>query len=356
MISLRKSVIICISILLVFLVGFVALYDISIDKCILEVEGVKYQEDDFAKYYKLVELENAMSQSGEPLDVYDVYEQYVNIKIYLRQANQHGITLTEEEKKSIEENYDSENLDKNVLEEFGITKEEYIRYYIEVMLASKFIRDAGTYYQMPESDYPEYRDAYSDGFKMYNYRILQVSAVPTFGEDEEKTVSDEDRQLAKSKAEEALDKIKSGEDFEEIAGEYGSYRIVATIDGYTISNGQLETMPLLYLNEAVENLDLYTELVSLSAGEYTSIIEEGDSYLFAKLESVEEGLDEASEARLRSDINTLYAQQFISSNTKVIKNLTKVKRVINDNVDQPIKSNNDSQLNEVENLVTEQEN
>ena len=325
---MKKIVIIIISILLIALIGFGVLYDTTIDKCILEIEGVKYQEEDFAKYYSLVELEQ--DSASEEIEVAEVYNQYVNVKIFLREAQKYGITLTEEEKAGIEKKYESDDVDKNKLSELGISKEEYVRYYSEVMLASKFMQVAGTYYPMSDEEYLLYREQYAYGFKMYNYRILQVEAVPTAGEGEEKVVSDEDKQLAKNKIEEALTKIKNGEDFEKIAGEYGTYRVIATVDGYTLSNGQLETMPLLYLDESVTNLQLYAELIDINAGEYTNIVEDGDSYMFAKLESVDEGLDESSEARLKKDINTVYAQRAVISNTKVIRNLTKIKNVIAD--------------------------
>lgn len=325
---MAKVLISAISTLLTVLIGFAVVYDTTIDKCILEIEGVKYQEEDFGKYYRLVELEQ--DSTTEELNASDVYNQYVNVKIFLGEAQKYGITLTEDEKKDIEKKYESEDVDKNKLTELGISKEEYIRYYSEVMLASKFMQEAGTYYFMPEDDYLAYREQYSYGFKMYNYRILQVSAIPTSGDGEEKVVSNEDKQLARTKIEEALTKIKNGEDFEKIASEYGTYRIIVTADGYTLANGQLETMSLLYLNEAVTNLQLYAELININAGEYTSIIEDDDSYLFAKLESIEEGLDEASEARLKKDINTSYAQRAIISNTEVIRNRTKIKKVIGD--------------------------
>lgn len=327
MINLKKVFIGIISVLLIATIIFVALYDSVIDNCMLEVAGIKYEKDDFVKYYKLVAIE----EGSEEIDVSDVYEQYVAIKVYLQKAQQHKLALSDDEIKSIEENYDSDAVDKTKLEANGITKEEYLKYYEEVMLASKFIQDAGEYYQMSETDYETYKSQYSDGFKMYNYRILQVIPTATGeGDGEEKVTSDEDKQLAKSKAEEALEKIKSGEDFEEIAQEYGSYRLVSGLDGYTLSNGQLETMPLLYLSESVTNTQLYNELIELADGEYTNIVEDGDNYLFAKLESTEDGLSEAAEERLKSDINTTYAQSYIANNTQIIRYLARAKNAVKD--------------------------
>lgn len=349
MIKLKKVFICIISVLLIATVMFVAVYDSAIDNCVLEIAGTKYEKDDFAKYYKLVEFEEG---ENAELDVSDIYEQYTTIKVYLQLAQQHNVTLTEEETKSIEEKYASESVDKTKLAATGITKEEYVKYYGEVMLASKFMQDAGKYYPMPETDYEVYKTQYSDGFKMYSYRILQVTPTPTEGDGEEKTLSEADKQLAKTKVEEALNKAKSGEDFEKIAEEYGSYRLVATLDGYTLSNGQLEKMPLLYLSESVTNTQLYNELVELSAGEYTSIVEDGDSYLFAKLENIEEGLDEASEARLKSDINTMYAQNYIGGNTQIIRYLSRAKsaaKTTNSKVTNDINNNNTGTKNDIPN-------
>lgn len=343
MINLKKVIVGVMSVLIIGIIMFAAIYDRAVDDCVLEIGSVKYEKDDFVKYYKLVEFEEA---SEEAMDVSEVYEQYITVKAYLQKANQYNLALTEEETKAIEESYESEDVDKAKLTAIGITKEEYIRYYSEVMLASKFMQNSGTYYAMPESDYEIYKAQYSDGFKMYGYRILQVSPTATEGEGEEKTLSEADKELAKTNAETALEKIKNGEDFEEVAQEYGSYRLISTMEGYALSNGQLETMPLLYLSESVTNTELYSELVELSVGECTNIIQDGDDYMFAKLESLEDGLDEASETRFKSDLNTMYAQSYIANNTQIIRYLTRAKKAVKAESNTSI---NDINLNNQEN-------
>lgn len=344
MIKLKKVIVGVMTVLIIGIIMFAAVYDRAVDDCILKIGAEEYEKDDFVKYYKLVEFEEA---SEEELDVSDVYEQYITIKAYLQKANQYKLTLTEEETKSIEENYDSENVDKVKLTAIGITKEEYIRYYSEVMLASKFMQNAGTYYSMPETDYELYKAQYSDGFKMYSYRVLQVTPTATEGEGEEKTLSEADKELAKTNAETALEKVKNGEDFEEVAQEYGSYRLISTMEGYALSNGQLETMPLLYLSESVTNADLYSELINLSAGECTNIIQDGDDYMFAKLESLEDGLDEASETRFKSDLNTMYAQSYIANNTQIIRYLSRAKKAVKAESNTSINLNNQENENNV---------
>ncbi|MBR4110121.1 MAG: hypothetical protein IKK43_00275 [Clostridia bacterium] len=318
--KMQKIGIIAIAIFLLALIVFVIIYDSAIDKCVLKIDGVKYDLEDFDNYITLLEFEQ-----NEEVDPKEVYEQYVNIKLFHQKAKEHGVTLTDDEIKSLEDNYESENVDKEKLAKIGFTKDDYMNYYKETLLASKFIENSGEYYPMSEIEYAASREQYVDMLKMYNYRVLQVT--PEQVEEGKEEISETERkQAAKVKMESSLERLKNGEDFETVAKENGTYRFVTTVSGgYSLVNGQTESMPLLYLNETVTNMTLYTELIALEPGNYTNIIEDGEGYVIAYLESIDETPSDEAEARLKKDLNTIYAQQYILGTTEVIRNTAKVK-------------------------------
>lgn len=322
--KMQKIGIIAISVVLLALIVFVVIYDSAIDKCVLKINGEKYDLEDFDNYLALLEFEQ-----GEDVSAKDVYEQYVNIKLFHQKAKEHGVILTEDEIKSLEENYESENVDKEKLEKIGFSKDKYMKYYQETLLASKFMEQSGEYYPMSEEEYLASREQYADMLKMYNYRVLQVLP-DAVEEGSEEPSAEEKKQQAKTKIDAALEKLKNGEEFETVAQEYGTYRFVTTVSGaYSLVNGQLESMPLLYLSEAVTNATLYAELIKLEPGNYTNIIEDGDGYVVAYLESIDEEPSEEADERLKSDLNTMHAQQYVLGTTEIIRNTAKINSASN---------------------------
>lgn len=339
--KMQKIGIIAISVVLLVLIIFVAIYDSAIDKCILKIDGVEYDLDDFNNYLALIEFEQ-----GQDVEAKDIYEQYVNIKLFHQKAKERGTTLTEDEIKSLEDNYESENVDKEKLAQIGFSKDDYMKYYQETMLASKFMEEAGEFYPMSEEEYLANREQYLDMLKMYNYRVLQV-APDSVEEGEEEPSEEEKKQQAKSKIEAALEKIKGGEDFETVAQENGTYRFVTTVSGgYSLVNGQLESMPLLYLSEAITNSTLYNELVALEPGNYTNIIEEDNNYMVAYLESIDEEPTEEANDRLKSDLDTMYAQQVILSTTEIIRNTAKINSAPNAKINVEVSNEDEDTTNE----------
>ena len=325
MINLKQKIAIgIISVLLIGTIIFAAIYDSYINDCVLEVNGIKYSDEDFEKFLRMVEYENDSAYSEAGVDIEDTFGKYADMKVLLQEANKHGVTLTEEEKKSIQEAYDSEDMDKEKLSIYGISREDFIKVCEESSLATKYEGVMGQYHYLSEEDYQLNRAQFSDGFKMYSYRIMQVIPEKAEGE-EDKPITEEDRQLAKTRAAEALEKVKNGEDFEKVAEEYGSLRITQNLAGqYNVINGALETLPLLYMNQ---DLPINKAIINAKAGEYTEIIYDNDSYSFAKVESVEEGLSEEAEAKVRSDLNNQYANEYIKANTVIVKNLSKAKKI-----------------------------
>lgn len=321
--KMQKIGIIVISVLLIGLIIFVALYDSVIDKTVLKINGEKYSIEDFNNYVRLVELEQ-----GENLDIKEMYENYVNTKLYYKKALDYGIVLTEEELAEIDEHYESEEVNKEALAQLGYTKEEYIKYINESTLASKFANEAPDYYPISEEDYLAYKNQMADELKLYNYRILEVYN-ETPEENADGTVTDEIKQATKTKIEGAADRIKAGEDFETVAKDVNdTYRLISGLSGYTLgTNGQLESIPKMYLEYSVPYEALYVELVELEAGNYTSIIETSAGYAFAKLESVDDELNEESDAAIRNALNAENAENYILATTEIIRNEIKINNV-----------------------------
>lgn len=337
--KMQKIGIIAISIFLIVLIVFVLLYDSVIDKTILKINGEKYMTDDFNNFTCLLELEQ-----GTNIDSKSAYDEYINTKLYYQKALNSGITLTEDEIKELDEYYESESVNKEALSALGIEKDEYMNYLKEASLATKFTNSLGEYYPISDEAYALYKSENAELLKMYNYRIMQIShEIPEDAEDT--TVTEEIKQVTKSKIESVLERVKSGEDFETVAEEYGTLRIVQGLSGFQlINNGQLESMPLVYLSDE----SIYLEIKGINQGEYTNIIETADGYEFAKLESIDENLTEEADAKLRSDLNTINAQQYITGTTEIIEYYAKVKNVKHVDFDK-------LPLNEVENTENETE-
>ena len=339
--KMQKIGIISIAIFLIALIVFVVIYDSVIDTCVLKINGEKYDLEDFDNYLALIEFEQ-----GQDVEAKDIYEQYVNIKLFHQKAEERGLALTEDEIKSLDENYESENVDKAKLEQIGFSKDKYMKYYQESLLASKFMEQSGEYYPMSEEEYLVNREQYVDMLKMYNYRVLQVSP-DAVEEGAEEPSAEEKKQQAKTKIEAALEKLKNGEDFETVAKDNGTYRFVTTVSGgYSLINGQLESMPLLYLSEAVTNATLYAELIKLEPGNYTNIIEDGDGYVVAYLESVEETPSAEADARLKKDLNTMYAQQYVLGTTEIIRNTAKINNASNAKINVEVSNQDEDVVNE----------
>ena len=70
-----------IAIFLIALIVFVVIYDSVIDTCVLKINGEKYDLEDFDNYLALIEFEQ-----GQDVEAKDIYEQYVNIKLFHQKA------------------------------------------------------------------------------------------------------------------------------------------------------------------------------------------------------------------------------------------------------------------------------
>ena len=151
-----------------------------------------------------------------------------------------GLSITDEIKATLTTRYNSE---KESYEKANITLDEYIDAYGKTQVINDLLNNASNYYEVTDELLKE--SIGDDKIETYSYRILQVS-IPTVEsttkdeEGNEITLTEEEitqketenKQTAKTKIEEAPTQIKAeGEDFEEIAQDYGSLRLTPPIQG-----------------------------------------------------------------------------------------------------------------------------
>lgn len=347
--SMEKKRIVIIAILaILILVGilFAIVYDSSINNCILEINDVKYTIEDFESYLKVYSYETPIEKGKSEAEyIRDAYDNYVSTNMYYHAAhNIGGLGVNDTIKNSLTERY---NASKESFEKANITLDEYIAVYGKVEVANDLFSNASEYYEVTNELLQQ--SIGDDKIETYSYRVLQVSipAVETttkdedgnevelnLTEEEKAQKAKENKDTAKSKAEEALKKIRDdGEAFEEIAKEYGMFRFVPTLEGgYTVVNGNLEVASDLILESKIGNEKLYKELQKLKAGEYSEIVEDENSFSFVKLEEVTEGLNEDENKELKDQIAAYMLQTAIPQSTGVIRNLPMLKKITLPNI------------------------
>lgn len=165
-----------------------------------------------------------------------VIETMIRSEVIYEQAKKEGVEPTEKE---IQQQVDSFNEDtkddteyKDQLKKIGIDEEflkfQFARDLSNSNLQEKFEDDT----QISEEEMTKY---YEDNKKDFYIDTTAASHILIRTQDDEgKELSDEKKKEAKLKAEEALEKVKNGEDFKDVAKEYSQ-------DGSASSGGDLGT-------------------------------------------------------------------------------------------------------------------
>lgn len=243
-----------------------------------------YNQDDFNSYLKIWQFENAddgldEDEMFENYGVYKLYSQYVD-KYNVKLPSGDAVPMLLDDVKSELEN------------QFNLTEEEYMRVKTEIATVDYLFQNLQDYWKVPEEEYNTHMEGNEDKFKMYDYRVMQIAIEPaTKSGDTSGNSSFEARRLAaKSKAVEALTKVKMGDNFEDVAKEYGKARISYLPSGMQIVNGTLESVSGLYMNEYIYDVNISEALESLEKGEYSEIYEGEDNYTFVYLENIRDGL------------------------------------------------------------------
>ena len=297
----KKSLVIVI-ILGVILVGVIAaafLYDGVFNTTVLEVNGVKYSQADYESYLKVYQYENG----SEAVDKSAIYDNFVAYKLYSQYVDRYHVELPSGEK--VTEPTEAEIA--KLSEDYNLSKEEYMRVKTELATVDYLFANLHNYWIVSEEEYNEHKQGNEDLFKMYDYRVLQVPVEQPSEESGDKSgdqispsgenlTEEEKAQIrkdtAKSRAVEALAKVKSGDKFEDVANEYGTMRIVISNGGYSIVNGNKESVSGLYLHESGLDANTITAITTMEKGEYSEIFENEGSFSFVYLEDIRDGLDE----------------------------------------------------------------
>lgn len=293
-----KKSLVSVIILGVILVGVIAaafLYDGVFNTTVLEVNGIKYSRADYESYLKVYQYENG----SEAVDKNTIYDNFVAYKLYSQYVDRYHVELPSGEK--VTEPTEAEIV--KLSEDYNLSKEEYMRVKTELATVDYLFANLQNYWIVSEEEYNEHRQGNEDLFKMYDYRIMQIPleepSQPSGDTSGDKAVvsgdklSEEEKKInAKSRAVEALAKVKSGDSFEEVANEYGTMRIVVSNGGYSIVNGNKESISGLYIHDSGLDEDTITAITTMKKGEYSEIFENDGGYTFVYLEDIRDGLDE----------------------------------------------------------------
>lgn len=334
----KKSVIIIVSFVILVLIGVIGLFFIEdvTTTYIVKINNIEYGKEDFSKFLALLlyetetELASHQHEEGEELDhSHEVdmkklktvaLDNYIYQKKYYQEAIRKGLTIDQDSMDYIDNYYNTE-IDKERLQELGVTEDDFVKIYKELMLVRDFVRNIDQYYELPQGIYESYKQEAISMYNTYNLRTMQFPI-----EENEDGILDKDAIL--EKAQTAMERVKAGEDFETVAKELASSRAVEMGDGYAIINGELESIPQLLIGNTFTDINLYNTIIELEEGEYTDIIETGSyAFMFVRLESITEGVSEEGEAKIQKLLTREYVIQLIESNTIVIRNTKALSKI-----------------------------
>lgn len=320
------AIVVILGVVLIGIIVAAFVYDGAINTTILEVNGTKYDKKDFESYLKVWQYENG----EEAVEMDTMFSQYQVYKLYSQYVDKYGIELPSGEKVTVPEEADITKL----AEDYNLSKDEYMKTKTEIATVDYLFANLQDYWHVSDADYEEHKGENADKFKMYDYRIMQVSVEQpkeTSGDisgDASGDVSGDNseqarKDAAKSRAVEALAKVKSGDSFEEVAKEYGTNRITYNGSGYSVVNGNIESVSGLYMEDYIYEEDVLSALTTLKVGEYSEIYDNDTSYMFVYLENIREGLDEADDNTYRRQI----ANEHIQGEARVVSNKITLKSI-----------------------------
>lgn len=314
-------------------------------QAVVEFDGGKVTKAEFTVYYKT--FAQILEYYGYPASA--IPEQIANKaaidKIIVGLAKEAGLTISDEDKKKVDELFsDSERL-QNYSEngiDIAIAKQVYyddylINDYIEKLEAEVTEEETLAYIK---NLYGEDAD-----YNQYNTRHILFKTTKVQEDGSTKEMTAEEKAVIKQKAEAVLVRAKNGEDFAALAKEFSE-------DGTKEQGGVFE----LYVDENVYNI--YKEYTAaakaLKAGEiYPTLVETGAGYHIIKLDSIVENgrAKSPTEKSIYVDdkINSLSKEKNVKIDKtrlfKLVEDITGVKQEIpkdNDNNQTDDKNNNDT--------------
>lgn len=289
---------------------------------IFVVNGEKYSAEEFKDFVKIAYHESGdINAEVSYYDAESLLNNFMTNKILYNTAVSRGVKVDEESLKTYEDEYSG---DEAVLLAVGVSKDDYMKHKEEEEMIQTMQYDYTTYFTLPDEIYEEERALYETNgmYNTYEFRLLSIPYEEKVSEDEsgdatsgDATSGDEidvlesgdkedlSKEAQLKVAEDVLSRIKSGEDFEGLAKEYGSSMYFFMDNGlYMTKNGEIEyaTTPMLE-RKLFGNQDLINTVKSMQSGDLSEIIvdETNSRFQILKVEKVEDGFLGDAEKELK---------------------------------------------------------
>lgn len=298
------------------------------------VEGKEYSVQEFEKFAKLTNHENGdINKVMTEEETMTMLDNFLLQKIYMEAAIKHNIVLESGDTQNIPSDYDK---DASVYVAANISKEDYIKIKTDNALVDKLKYNLDDYYTLPNEIYDQLVENFKNEgmYKTYSYRLMNIMYDEpksgdesgdvveileeglSSGDTESGDVEDRTRETKLAIANSVLEKIKSGDSFEELAKEHGSTRLSFVGNDLQMLNGEIEYATIPLLQSKLNSENLYNIVLDMKSGDITDVIEDEESNTFqiVKVESIEEGFVGEGEKELKSVLINEYANDIVSAN------------------------------------------
>lgn len=334
--------IVAVALIIAFSIFGVYFYKTSLQS-VVTFDGGKITKSEYTIYYK--RFANMLQYYGYPASM--IPEYIANIaasdKILLEKAEEAGITISDENKKAVEDMFADKD-EVKAIKDAGIDptamKKLYYNQYVILQYIDKIAADASnediTNYIKENAD----KDTTPD-MNEYNTRHILFKTTTSTGTE----MTAEELNAVKAKAEAALARVQNGEDFATVAKELSE-------DTGTKADGGAFTM---YMDGNV--LEEYVAAVkTLQAGQmYATLVKTDAGYHIIKLDSIVENGRVNNKTERDAYANALVDKVGESKNIKV--NTNELNKLIEQLTGQKIDTTeNNTTTNETENNTTTDEN
>lgn len=230
------------------------------------------------------DIENGVSK--ENIFLSDSLNEFYKFKAYKLLAEQKGIEVSGDELTTIEEDYTTNEAK---ITEMGISKEDYIEFEKIQAIINKISASPSEYLEFPEDAYNNYLNQFSgDMLKSYTFRMMQVGYTED-SENESGEMVSGDKAYKEAYMTEIVNRIKSGESFEE-ASESGDFRIIYVGNGIQYAKSMLEHSSGIILEQKLGSKELYEAVKNAQSGDLTEIVDSGSAFQVAEVENIEDGI------------------------------------------------------------------
>ena len=290
----NSIIIIILAALLVVVIAIVGVYVGKNNKGIASFDGGKVTKNEYKIYYQM--FSSYLQMYGyQASDIpYEILLKAAQDKMILSDAKKAGVTLTDDDKASLDEIFNDESYI-DYFKQSGYDIDNLKELYSNDYIVSNYIEKLAT--EASNEDIENYiKSKYSDGEEVNmdewdTSRILFSFTDSTTGS----TMTDEQKAELKTKAEDVLKRALAGEDFAELAKEFS--------DDSTKENGGKYAM-----YDDGNTVEQYVEAVKkLKDGEICAeLVETAYGYHIIKLNAKNEGGRVNSESERQEYVNTLF--------------------------------------------------